>query len=77
MSTIIVYTKPNCPQCELTKRDMNILGIEFKAIDVTQDQAHMDRLIGQGFRSLPVVQAEGETWNGYNQEKIKSLVSYA
>lgn len=75
--TITVYSKPNCPQCELTKRDMDILGIEYQTIDITHEAAALERLTRLGFRSAPVVETEQETWSGYDQEKIKGLVSYA
>ncbi len=75
--SITVYSKPNCPQCDLTKRDMDILGIEYETVDLTQRQDQLERLIELGHRSAPVVETERETWSGYNQEKIKGLVSYA
>lgn len=73
---ITVYSKPNCPQCELTKRDMDILGIEYKTIDITQQQDQLERLAGLGFRSAPVVETDQGVWSGYKQDKIKELVSY-
>uniref|UniRef100_UPI003341D096 glutaredoxin family protein n=1 Tax=Castellaniella defragrans TaxID=75697 RepID=UPI003341D096 len=75
--SVTVYSKPNCPQCDLTKRDMDILGIEYETVDLTQRQDQLERLIGLGHRSAPVVETSSETWSGYNQEKIKGLVSYA
>ncbi|MCZ4329121.1 glutaredoxin family protein [Castellaniella denitrificans] len=74
---ITVYSKPNCPQCDLTKRDMDILGIAYETVDLTQRQDQLERLIGLGHRSAPVVETGRETWSGYDQEKIKGLVSYA
>ncbi len=75
--SIIVYSKPNCPQCELTKRDMDILGIEYQVVDISQQQDQLQRLAALGFRSAPVVETAVETWAGYDQDKIKALVSYA
>ncbi|MGB7482866.1 MAG: glutaredoxin family protein [Castellaniella sp.] len=75
--SLTVSSKPNCPQCDLTKRDMDILGIEYETVDLTQSHDQLERLIGLGHRSAPVVETERETWSGYNQEKIKGLVSYA
>ena len=75
--SVIVYSKQNCPQCELTKRDMDILGIEYSVVDIEKDTLAMDELISMGFKSAPVVKAEGSFWSGYDQEKIKSLVTYA
>ncbi len=74
---ITVYSKPNCPQCELTKRDMDILGIQYQTVDISRDEALLDQLISKGFRSAPVVEADDKMWSGYDQEKIKSLVTYA
>lgn len=75
--SVTVYSKPNCPQCELTKRDMDILGIDYQTIDITQHQDQLERLAGMGYRSAPVVETEHAIWSGYDQDKIKSLVSYS
>lgn len=75
--SITVYSKPNCPQCELTKRDMDILGIEYKTIDISVQQDQLERLAGLGFRTAPVVETDRDVWSGYKQDKIKELVSYA
>ena len=74
---VTLYSKPNCPQCDLTKRDMDILGIEYETVDLTERQDQLERLISLGHRSAPVVETDRETWSGYDQEKIKGLVSYA
>lgn len=74
---ITVYSKPNCPQCDLTKRDMDILGIDYNTVDITQQQDQLERLSSLGFRTAPVVETDIETWSGYDQDKIKNLVSYA
>lgn len=77
MSDVIVYSKPNCPQCDLTKRDLDILGIEYKTIDVSQDKDALESIRAMNFRSVPVVVTKTDNWAGYNQEKIKSLLEYA
>jgi glutaredoxin-like protein NrdH len=74
---VTVYSKPNCPQCELTKRDMDILGIEYESVDITQHQEQLQRLTALGYRSAPVVETDHGIWSGYDQDKIKSLVSYS
>lgn len=74
--SIKIYSKPNCPNCDLTKRDMDILGIEYTTIDLTKDTSALQRLVSQGHRSAPVVEAYGDTWSGYNQEKIKGLLCH-
>ncbi len=37
MSSVILYTKPACPQCSATKRALEKLGVEYSLIDVTKD----------------------------------------
>lgn len=74
---VTVYTKPNCPNCEKTKRDMDILGIEYDVVDITVDTRSGNLLVVLGYKSLPIVRAAGTSWQGYDQEKIKALVNYA
>lgn len=75
---ITVYTKPNCSNCEKTKRDMDILGIPYQSIDITVDTEQAKVLVALGYRSLPVVCAGADNvWQGYDQDKIKSLLSYS
>lgn len=74
---VTVYSKPNCPQCEYTKRDMDILGIRYQTVDLTNDKAQLQRLLQAGYRSAPIVETELGAWSGYNQEKIRSLVASA
>ncbi len=74
---VTVYSKPNCPQCEYTKRDMDILGITYQTIDLTNDQTQRQRLMQAGYRNVPIVETERGAWSGYNQEKIRSLVASA
>lgn len=74
--SITIYAKPNCPQCELTKRDMDILGLEYRTIDLTQVDSLAAQFAARGFRSAPIVETDSGMWSGYDQDKIKALVSY-
>ena len=38
MKEVVVYGKPNCPNCVTVKNILNTRGIEFDYIDVTEDQ---------------------------------------
>jgi len=72
--TVTVYTKPSCVQCDATKRTLDKLGVEYTAIDVTQDEAVFDMLVANGFKAMPVVNAGDEWWSGFNPEKLNGLV---
>ncbi len=71
---VTVYTKPNCVQCDATKRTLDKLGVAYDTIDATADEAVYDMLIEKGFRAMPVVNAGDEWWSGFNPGKINGLV---
>ncbi len=71
--SVIVYSKPNCPQCVLTKNELERLNIEFDVIDVSTDTDAVSHLKQMGFRALPVVKANGEYWSGHKSDKLKSI----
>lgn len=72
--TVTVYTKPNCVQCEATKRHLKKLNLDFKTVDITEDQTAYDMIIGMGFQAAPVVITDESSWSGYQPSKIDGLV---
>jgi len=77
---VIVYTKNNCMQCNMTKNVLNGEGIEFKAINVDElDEAKKEETVNYikeelGFTSMPVIVAEGhEAFAGFQPDKLKTL----
>jgi glutaredoxin len=58
MSKIIVYSKPNCPQCVLTKNYLTNREIEFEERDISTNDAWRDNLLEMGYMQLPVVVKE-------------------
>ena len=73
--TVTVYTKPNCVQCDATKRHLDRLGIDYDTVDITIDTASFDMLIDKGFKAAPVVIADNAEWAGYQPDKIDGLVA--
>jgi Glutaredoxin-like protein NrdH len=71
-----VYTKPNCVQCNMTKRHMDKIGVEYTTVDITEDPTALDKLIQMGYKAAPVVMTEdGEHWSGFQPEKINELAA--
>ena len=70
-----VYTKPNCVQCDMTKRLMDKIGVKYTTVDIVENPAELDRLIEMGYRAAPVVVAGYESWAGFQPEKITALAS--
>ncbi len=75
----IVYTKDNCVQCDMTKRLMDKIGVEYETINISENPAELDKLIEMGYRAAPVVVVTSETgiesWAGFQPDKITSLAA--
>lgn len=68
---ITVYTRPACVQCNATKRKLTEEGLDWVAVDVSQDEAAAERLRAAGYMQAPVVFTEsGESWSGYRPDLI-------
>jgi len=73
---VTLYTKDNCVQCVATKKMMDKLGVPYDTVDITDNPEELDKLIALGYRAAPVVITEsGESWAGFNPEKITELVA--
>ncbi|MBM6700475.1 glutaredoxin-like protein NrdH [Bifidobacterium pullorum subsp. saeculare] len=72
--SVTVYTKPNCPQCEATKRQLDKRGIAYAAVDIASTPGVLETLQAAGFRQAPVVvTSSGHAWAGYRPDKIRDL----
>lgn len=70
-----VYTKPSCVQCDMTKRMLDKIGVEYNTVDITEDSAAMEMVLGLGFKSAPVVITDSDSWAGFQPDKINSLAA--
>ncbi len=72
---VTVYTKYNCPQCEMTKRVLEGEGVPFNAINVEEDLEALDYVKNTlGFSATPIVVADGfEPFSGFQPDKLKKL----
>lgn len=70
-----VYTKPNCVQCDATKRMMDKLGVHYETVDIVDNPAELDKLIEMGYKAAPVVVTENDSWSGFNPDKITALAA--
>jgi glutaredoxin len=52
---IEVYSKTNCPQCDLVKQQLTAWGYDFREIRVDQDDLAREFLISRGHRSVPQI----------------------
>lgn len=73
--TPTIYTKPNCVQCEATKRYFDNKGVAYTTVDITQDTDAFEMLLADGYKSAPVVNAGNEWWSGFHPDKIDAYVN--
>jgi len=73
---VTVYTKPQCIQCDMTKRLMDKIGVEYTTVDIVENPAELDRLIEMGYRAAPVVVTDdGESFAGFQPDRITALAT--
>ena len=75
---ITVYTNPQCVQCDQTKRYLDNKNIPYEVVDLSEDQAALEMVVGKGFKSAPVVITDTDEWSGFRLEKLaKTVEEYA
>lgn len=71
---ITVYSRRGCMKCMMTRRFLNEHNLDFKEVDVDEDETAMAGLLELGIRSLPVVEDSGEVvCTGFDPEKMKKV----
>ncbi|WP_058914400.1 glutaredoxin-like protein NrdH [Entomohabitans teleogrylli] len=70
---IIIYTRKSCIQCHATKRAMESRGFDYETINLDLDPQAADELRARGFRQLPVVIADQQSWSGFRPDMINRL----
>ncbi|MDO4432896.1 MAG: glutaredoxin-like protein NrdH [Aerococcaceae bacterium] len=74
MKSVILYTKPNCMQCNFTKKFLEERAIAYTSVDVTEDESALATVKELGFQSLPVIDAEGiEPFFGFRPDLLEKL----
>jgi glutaredoxin-like protein nrdH len=75
---IIVYSKPNCMQCEFTKRVLREANIDFEVRDVSVSEKALEEVRKLNFKALPVVNAEGhKAFAGFRPDLLEKIVQSA
>ena len=73
--SVTVYSKPNCHQCDFTKKYLNEMGTPFNEIDVTQDKEALEQLQHHGYLGVPVVAINSlaDSWGGFRPDELEKL----
>ncbi len=72
--SVIVYSNPNCVQCEQTKRYLDLKGIPFESKMIQDSPEIMPLIEEKQYKAAPVVVAGDVSWSGFKLDKLSSLV---
>lgn len=67
-----IFTKPNCVNCERTKRLFDSKNIEYKVVDLTKHPEDLAYIKENGFTTAPVI--EDRFGNLHDHRQAASLV---
>ncbi len=73
MEKITLYSKPNCVQCTATKTYLDRNEIPYEPVDVTQDESAYNHIVGLGYQQVPVIEAGGRHWSGFDPGQLATL----
>jgi len=71
--SIIIYSKPDCVQCNATYRALDKHGIAYHVVDLTQDAQALGQVRAMGYQQVPVIVAGDDHWSGFRPDKITAL----
>ncbi len=63
---ILVYTKDNCTYCDQAKALLKLRELEYKEINIKEDQA-LDYLLSLGLKTVPQIWINDEHIGGFKQ----------
>lgn len=70
---VTVYSKPSCVQCNATYKALDKKGVEYQAIDISQNPEALEYVRSLGYMQAPVVVTGQDHWSGFRPDKIESL----
>lgn len=74
MPAIVLYSKPQCVQCDRTKLLFEKRGLEFTEVDITKDPDAYNYVTKTlGYSAAPVVVTENDHWYGLRPDKIGEI----
>jgi len=73
---VTVYSGNDCMQCKFTKMILDNQGIEYKEINIDENEEARQELKAQNFMGLPVVMREGfSPISGNNPMELNKMIA--
>lgn len=67
---IRLFTRPGCSACVGLKNQLEAKGVDFGLVDISRDFDGGMEIVKQGFRSVPVIERNGEYVAGDAARKL-------
>lgn len=75
---LTVYTTPDCPGCQMTKRQLDKAGVAYEAVDLSGRPDLVERFRSEGLLQAPIIETgDGQRTAGFNPDRIKAIVAAA
>ena len=74
MNKVEIYTSDTCGFCHEAKDFFKENNIEFTEHNISTDLEAKKELIKKGYRSVPVININGEEMMGFDKEKVANLL---
>lgn len=72
---ITVYKLPSCHHCDRTTELLDILGVEYWTVDLSENHEAREYVRDHlGYSQAPVVVTEDDSWSGFKPDRIRELV---
>lgn len=70
---IILYSKPNCSACKMTKFLLHELEVPYEERDVLEKEEYLVQAKATGFSAMPILIAGEEILSGFQPVKMQQL----
>ena len=71
MTKVKVYSTPTCPWCHRAKEYLEVKGVKFDYIDVSQDHKAAQEMVKKsGQMGVPQIEINGKMIVGFDQESL-------
>lgn len=76
MKNVLIYTTPTCQYCKMAKEFFQANNVEYKELDVSADESLRNTMVEKsGQMGVPVIDIEGEIVVGFDEPKLRELLS--
>lgn len=76
---LVVYSKPNCVQCNATYRALDAKGIPYRVVDLSQDDDALEYVkdLDSTYMQAPIVVVdEHDHWSGFRPDQIARIAAH-